>query len=91
MPAKKKGSVIVSVKGGSLSIQCSRKVQAKQFEPIEAHASINMDFEVFINAMNEEERDSLLQSPEFNEFAEELGDFVIYHTETTLAKALENV
>ncbi len=86
---KVKPNVKVTVNGGTLSLQCTKRVQAKQFEPVETSSNMEVNFEVNFDVMDANQRAAFLESDDFNNFAEEMADFVIYHTESALAKALE--
>lgn len=80
----------IKITGGSITLSCSRRVQLKQFEPVESFCSATSTFEVAIDAGDQKAVSAFFNSKEFNNIAYQMADFIERHTDETLSSLLEN-
>lgn len=80
----------IKITGGNITLSCSRRVQLKQFEPVESFCSATSTFEVDIEAEDLKAVKAFFNSKEFNNIAYQMADFIERHTDETLSSIVEN-
>lgn len=80
----------IKVTGGNITMSCSRRVQLKQFEPVESFCSATSTFEVDIDAGDQKAITAFFNSKAFNNIAYQMAEFIEHHTDETLSSLLES-
>ena len=80
----------IKITGGNITMSCSKRVQLKQFEPVESFCSATSTFEVDIEAEDPKAVKAFFNSKALHNIAYQMADFIEHHTDETLSSLLEN-